>query len=146
MKYTEGTIGRVFVIKFDHGDDFQKEITRFCKEKDIRAGQIQIIGAIKKTRVVVGPKEDVLPPEPEWKNIEEPKEVMGFGTVFWIDKDPIVHIHAVFSRHENGFIGCVRNAAEVFLVIEAIIMEINNVSVSRFYDEMTGLKLMHIDG
>ena len=33
MKYTQCRLGRVFVVRFDHGEDFLKELTGLIKKK-----------------------------------------------------------------------------------------------------------------
>ncbi|MBU1864293.1 MAG: DUF296 domain-containing protein [Candidatus Omnitrophica bacterium] len=144
MKFTEGTIGRVFILKFDHGDDFQAEITNFCTEKNIRAGQVQFLGAIKKSNVVVGPKTPEIPPEPVWAEFDSPHEVVGYGTIFWKGDEPAVHMHTVFSYKDKAFLGCIRKETEVFIVIEAVIIEFSGVTITREKDPTTGLALMKI--
>ena len=49
MKYEEVKIGRTFIIKFEHEDNFLEELLSFVKEKQIKAGKIEIIGALKKS-------------------------------------------------------------------------------------------------
>ena len=144
MKSTETSIGRVFILQFDHGDDFHNEISRFCVEKGIKAGQLQFLGAIKHSSVVVGPQSDTLPPKPEWHDFNEPQEVVGYGTIFIKNKTPSVHIHAVFSRKDKAFIGCIRKSSEVFIIIEAVLFEFMNVDIKRVFDNKTGLDIMNI--
>lgn len=145
MHYTEGSIGRVFLLKFDHGEDFQSSVLTFCREKNIRAGQILFQGALKESEVVVGPKDLSVPPEPMWKHFNDGREVLGFGTLFWHENDPSVHMHSVCSRGEHSFIGCIRKQAEVYLVIEAVITEFTGVRISRKPDPISGFALMHIE-
>ncbi len=145
MKYTEGKIGRIFILKFDHGDHFEDAIGQFCRDENVRVGHIQLLGAVKRSSVVVGPKNDNVPPEPKWHTVNEAKEVVGFGTILWDTEKPRVHLHTIFSRGEKAFIGCVRKETEVFLIVEAVVTEIENVSVSRVYDKKSGFCLMQID-
>jgi len=142
MKYCECNIGRVFVLKFDHEEDFKESIEQFINEYAIKAGQVQCIGAIQKSRVVVGPKDATMPPDPMWEQVSEPHEVLGIGTIAWVDGTPSVHVHSWFSREDKAFIGCVREKTDVFIVIEAIITEFTGVSFTRTLDERTGLKLL----
>ena len=145
MKYQEGKIGRVYILKFDNGDDFKSEITHFCEEKDIKAGQIQFLGAIKKSNVVVGPQKSVIPPKPVWKDFDEAHEVVGYGTIAWGNDKPVVHLHTVFSRKDKAFIGCIRNMAEVYLIIEAVIIELADVDIKREIDQDLGVTVLRLN-
>lgn len=145
MKYTQGKTGRVFILKFEHEDDFYAELNSFCIREKINAASFQFLGAIKKSNVVVGPEIDIVPPKPIWNKIDEAKEVLGIGTVFPENGIPRAHIHSVFSKKTNAFLGCIREASDVFLVVEAILTEIVNVNVCRAPDEKTGLSLISIN-
>lgn len=144
MDYTQVTIGRSFLLKFDHGDDFHAEMNRFCARENIRAGFFHCIGAISKTTVVVGPRSENLPPEPLTESIDSPHEMIGTGSIFLKDDHPVIHIHAVFSSKTGAFIGCVREAAEVFIVIEAHVTEFSGLPGLREHDPVTGLNLLKI--
>ena len=122
MKYKEGKLGRVFVLKFDHEDDFQKEITGFCKKENVRCGQVQFLGAIKGSEVVVGPKEPLVPPEPMWKEFNDGREVIGYGTIFWDDEGPRVHLHTMFSRGDDAFLGT-HNGIAYYLLYNGILKD-----------------------
>jgi uncharacterized protein len=144
MEAIEAQRGRTFLLKFEHGEDFHDEITQFCLKKGIKAGHVHFLGAIRGSSVVVGPKEPCVPPEPLWKTFNDGREVVGYGTIFLKDNQPNVHMHTVFSRADDAFIGCVRGPAEVFLIIEAVITEFTNVHISREFDESKKLFVMKI--
>jgi len=144
MKYTPATHGRTFVLKFDHGDDFYVEIHAFCQKENISMGTVQFIGAVKSSRVVVGPETETLPPEPKWQSFDTPQEVIGFGTIFCVKNEPKVHLHTVFSHDDKSFIGCIRDKTSVFIVIEAIVSELISDIIRRGYDSETGLNLLTI--
>ena len=144
MKYTPVKTGRTFVLKFDHGDDFYKEIHLFCKKEHICSGTIQFMGAIKSSNVVVGPESDTLPPEPKWKSFDTPQEVVGFGSIFLLQGEPKVHLHTVFSDDSEAFVGCIRSKTDVFIVVEAIVSELISDNVKRDLDTETGLNILTI--
>ena len=66
MKYTKGTIGRVFLLKFCDEDVLVKEIDLFVRKEKIKAATMIFLGALKKGYLVTGPKKAVIPPEPNW--------------------------------------------------------------------------------
>lgn len=142
MKHEEVTMGRSFILKFDHGDDFLEELKSFIKEKGIYAGTIQFIGALKKAGVVVGPEKDELPPTPIWQKIEKAHEVAGIGTIFWEKDEPKVHIHASAGHNKDTIVACIRKETQVFIVIEAILQEYKNTSAKRQPDNETGMSLL----
>jgi uncharacterized protein len=144
MDYTQVRIGRSFVLKFDHGEDFHAQMQLFCSRENIRAGFFHCIGAISNTTVVIGPRSKSLPPEPLTESIDAPHEVMGIGSIFLKKGHPSIHIHAVFSSKTGAFIGCIREAAEVFIVIEAHVTEFIGLAAERAHDPETGLDLLKI--
>lgn len=145
MKHEEATIGRTFILKFEHGDDLLEELKSFIKEKEIYAGTIQFIGALKKAVVVVGPEKDELPPTPIREKIKNASEVAGIGTIFWEEDEPKVHIHASAGHDKDILVACIRKETEVFIVIEAIIQEYKNTSAKRQPDKQTGMSLLSFD-
>mgnify|MGYP000561987532 FL=1 len=71
MEYRTGTIGRIITIRFDHGEDFLQGLREIVLKEKVRNSWFQIIGAVDKASVVIGPKEPVVPPEPLWQNVGE---------------------------------------------------------------------------
>jgi Predicted DNA-binding protein with PD1-like DNA-binding motif len=55
MPYSEGSLGRVFVIRMDDGKDFIEAIRRFVLEKGVSSGLILFLGALREGRMVTGP-------------------------------------------------------------------------------------------
>ena len=56
MQYTEGQIGRVFVVRIDDGEDMLISLHQFVNDKSIQAGSILFLGALMSGRMVTGPK------------------------------------------------------------------------------------------
>ncbi len=141
MEYREGKIGRIFYLKFSDGDDFLAKLKKFAVAEKIKFAEVKILGAVKKTDVVVGPKNSDMPPEPLWMNIDTPKEIVGFGTIIWDEAEPVPHIHSLFSYNDKAFIGCIRKEMNVFIIIEAVVYEILGIKVQRKYNDKNGIKL-----
>lgn len=131
MKYTKGSIGRVFYIRFDHGDDLLEKLQDLAVAEHIKAGWVQLFGGMKNAAVVTGPKEPVMPPEPVWKEVMETQEFFGSGSIFWDGDKPLVHLHAAMGHHGETLTGCIRKKAEVYLIIEAVIFELECMKVTR---------------
>lgn len=143
MKYTQGNFGRVFCVRFDHGDDVYKQMTELLKKENVKNATIQCLGAMNETEVVVGPSNDSIPAEPMWDRVTNPHEVCILGTAFDKNGEPGIHLHSVFSRRKNGFIGCIRKSAKAYIIVEAIITEIIGVDIKRDFDSFTELHLMN---
>ncbi|MFN3466399.1 MAG: PPC domain-containing DNA-binding protein [Candidatus Brocadiales bacterium] len=146
MEYTQCRLGRVFVVRFDHGEDFLKELTGLIKKEDIRAGIIHFLGALERAEVVVGPEKPVVPPTPMWRSFQDGREVVGLGTIFWKDNEPKVHIHSTIGREEKLSLGCIRKEAKIYLTIEATILELEGAKAKRQLDEKTKLDLLELGG
>jgi hypothetical protein len=146
MKYSEGKIGRTFVLKFEHGDDLLSELKKFVVEKKIRAGIVHFIGALNSAEIVVGPKKNVLPPDAVWKKFADGREMVGTGTIFWKGGEPGIHVHSAIGRGDKVNVGCLRKMAKVYLVVEAVVVEITGTDARRENDLKTGLELLEMGG
>ena len=145
MKYTEGTIGRVFLIKFNDKDIFLKEIEKFEKKENIKVATMIFLGALRNGDLVTGPKKTVIPPDPNWVKFKDGWEVFGIGTIFTNKKGPQIHIHSSLGKKKDVFTGCIRKDSRVFLVIEAVVFELKGVKATKDIDLLTGLNLLQIN-
>lgn len=144
MKYQVGEIGRVIVARFEDREDALKNITDIAKKENIRSAVFYLIGGLRQGRVVVGPEKEELPPKPVWKEIKESHEVLGIGTIFWQEDEPKIHFHGAFGKKDMVKVGCLRETSETFLVLEAIIIEIEGVTARREFDQASGLTLLKL--
>jgi len=144
MQYTKGSIGRIFLLKFEDDDIVLKELDKFARREKLNAATFIFLGALKKGDIVTGPKKPVIPPEPNWKKFKDGWEVMGIGTIFTNKKNPQIHIHASMGKKDKVITGCVRKDSKVFLVIEAIVFELKGIRAAKDLDPRTGLNLLKI--
>ena len=125
MDYRSGSVGRVFIIRFDHGDDFLEELTSLIKKETIKNGWFQVIGGVREIDCVIGPKEPVMPPEPVWKELRDARETMGSGSIFWDEnQEPKIHLHAAMGHHGDTITGCLRKGSKTYLILEVILFEV----------------------
>jgi uncharacterized protein len=144
MHYQTGTTGRVVVARFDHGDDILAGLEEIARRENIRAASFHLVGAIKGGRYVVGPETEEMPPVPVWRQLQESHEAVGFGTIYWHEETPKVHFHGAYGKRDQVKMGCLREATETFLVLEAVITEILGVQVCRAVDPVSGMLLMQL--
>jgi predicted DNA-binding protein with PD1-like motif len=141
MQYTEGQIGRVFVVRIDDGEDMLISLCQFINDKSIQAGTILFLGALMNGRMVTGPEEPVIPPVPHFVMFEGGWEVFGVGTIYPGESGPHIHYHASVGRSGHALTGCLREKAITYLIVEAVIMEFNGLSARREFDKRTQVHL-----
>lgn len=144
MKYQRGTIGRVFVVRFEDGDDVIGGLVEIARNEHIRAASFHLVGGLKKGRFVVGPERDEMPPVPVWRELDESHEIVGFGTIFPHGDEPKVHLHGVYGKRDHVRAGCLRGDAEAFLVLEAVVTEIEGIAAVRELDQASGMVLLKV--
>jgi len=144
MRYTKGKIGRVFLLKFDDGDVLLDSLDRLARKEHLKAATFVFIGALRKGSLVTGPKRPIIPPEPNWVTFKDAWEVMGIGTIFTNASGPQIHVHTSMGKKARTLTGCVRKKSEVFLVIEAVVFELEGVRARKEIDPRTGLNLLKI--
>jgi predicted DNA-binding protein with PD1-like motif len=141
MQYTEGQIGRVFVVRIDDGEDMLLSLRQFIVDKDIQTGSIHFLGALMNGRMVTGPEEPVIPPVPHFVMFEGGWEIFGIGTIYPGEGGPHIHYHASVGRSGHALTGCLREKAITYLIVEAVIMEFTGLSARREFDEKMQLHL-----
>ncbi len=144
MKYQIGQTGRIVVARFEDGDKILNSLIELARKEDIKAAVFYLIGGMRNCKIVVGPEKDQMPPVPVWRELTESQEVVGLGTIFWDSENPRVHFHGAFGKHDNVKVGCLREMAETFLVLEAVIVEIKGINAIRELDPKSGLVLLKL--
>ena len=144
MQYSEGSIGRVFVLRMDHGEDLIESLQKFLQEKKIESCTAFFLGALRDGRAVTGPKLPVVPPTPNFEAFESAWEVFGMATIYPSNEGPKLHIHSAMGRGRQSILGCIRDKAEVYLIVEAVLFEICGLAAERAWDENMQLYLLSL--
>jgi len=144
MKYQTGSIGKVAVARFDDGDDVLGGIGDIAKKEGIRSGVVYLVGGMKGGSFVVGPEDETMPPKPVWRKIDESHEILAFGTIFYEGDEPRIHMHGAFGKRDSVKVGCLRKDSETFLILEAVIMELDGINATRELDPAVGLPLLKL--
>ncbi|QGT99589.1 hypothetical protein SYNTR_0996 [Candidatus Syntrophocurvum alkaliphilum] len=146
MQYTQGSMGRVFVIKFEHGDNLIEQLQLILNKEQITTGTLLMIGALKKSKMVVGPEECVVPPVVIPYIFEDGREIAAIGTIFPDENgNPVFHIHSSVGRQNDSIVGCLRDDTEVYLIVEAVIIEFLNIDAKKVFEEKYDLNMLKID-
>ena len=141
MKVSEGTVGRVFVVRLEDGDELPGVIESLATKKGIWAASVILVGGVGSGKVVVGPETPEVPPKPMVRELEGVHEIAAVGTLFCNEEGvPKLHLHGVMGRDGRTIMGCTREGVRVWLVAEVIITEIAGTQASRFAE--SGLELL----
>ena len=143
MQHKVGHTGRVVLVRFDHGEQVVTALAGLCERERISSGWFFLFGALEKGRLVAGPREASLPPDPVWREFTEPFEIVGMGSIA-AGKPPSIHLHASLGRGKEVLTGCIRREGEVFIVIEAMVLEVPGVRVTRSPDERSGREFLSL--
>jgi len=148
MKYSEGSVGRVFVIRLDDRDKLPGAIEEFAEGKGVACAMCILVGGIDDGgTIVVGPKErKTMPPEPMLHRLVGVHEVSAVGTIFPdADGKPKLHMHAALGREGQTRTGCIRPGVDVWKLGELIILEILNNPAHRRRDPTTGFDVLEAE-
>ncbi len=145
MQYSEGKLGRTFVLRLDDGEDLIASIQRFVLEKKIESCMALFIGALRDGKAVTGPETPVIPPTPHFENFDSAWEVFGMATIYPSSSGPKLHVHSSFGRGREALTGCIRDRASVYLLIEVVLFEFTGMNARRDLDERTGLYLLNLE-
>jgi len=126
VKYSEGKIGRVFVIRLEDGDTMPEAIESFALENNVRRGMCILIGGIEGGKIVVGPENSQsIPVVPIIFGLKGVHEICAVGTIFPDgDARPRLHMHAALGREGKTISGCIRLGVEIWKLGEVILLEI----------------------
>jgi uncharacterized protein len=144
MKYQVGGVGRCIVARFEDGDPILDRLIDIAKKEEIRAAVVYLLGGITEATLVVGPDKEEFPPNPVWRTLTESHEAAAVGTIFWEGNEPKIHIHGSFGKRDMVKVGCLRDKANTFLVLEAIILEITGVKAVRELDPKSNMVLLKL--
>jgi predicted DNA-binding protein with PD1-like motif len=144
MKYSEGAIGRIFIISLEDGEEMPRAIEEFAAEKGVASGMCMLVGGIGSGNIVVGPKDaETLPPEPMLHKLVGVHEVAGIGTLISDSEGvPRLHMHAALGRDGQTRSGCIRPGVSVWKLGEVILLEILNSPAIRRLDPATGFAVL----
>jgi hypothetical protein len=145
MEYREARLGRLFCAAFDHGEDLNEGLLRLAAEKRLEAAWVIVLGALGRGKMVLGPKESVLPPTPMWHLFEEGREIVAVGSLFREGEGYALHLHGAAGRKESTLTGCLRQECQVFLTAEAIILEVCGSGAQKVKDA-AGFSLLRFGG
>ena len=146
MKYSQASLGRVFVIRLEDGDIVHECLERFAREQGIRAAGLIALGdADTGSRLVAGTEAGRADPLVFVERVlAEAHEMAGVGTIFPDDDgNPIAHVHMALGRGDAALVGCIRTGVKVWHVMEVLVVELcGSSAVRRFEAGLPGFRLL----
>ena len=147
MQYSEGSLGRVFVLRLEEGEKLNDSIETFAREQKISHGLAFFLGGSGDgSKVVVGPEANREAIIPMIYALQGAQEVLALGTIIPNEAgEPLLHMHAAAGREGKATVGCTRAGVEVWLVGEVVVLEIlGTTAAQRRKDPETGFQLLRI--
>ena len=147
MNYSEANLGRIFILRLEHGDKIPDIIEEFAATHQIGSAIVHFLGgADTNSKVVVGPEDGTAKrPLKIITELTGPSEAVGIGTLFINeDKVPKLHLHSAFGRNRDTITGCLREGITIWHIGEVIIFELIDSSARRMLDSETGFELLEL--
>ena len=147
MKFTEAQLGRVFILRLEHGDVIPQAIEDFAASQNIQAAAVHFIGGADcGSSVVVGPEDGrALKPQKVVSHLTGVNEAFGLGTLFRNEQGvPRLHLHSSFGRGAETLTGCCCQGIKLWHIGEVILYELLTTSAQRQTDPVTEFELLEI--
>ena len=146
MEYQECKIGRTFVARLSDGDAIYEEIEGLAAREGVRCGSVLAVGGIRKAGVVTGPEDpsSLRGIVPHVERFDDARELLGVGTLFESEGKPSLHFHAGMGRGDHALVGCPREEATCFLILEVVVIEWLGLEAGRELDPETGFHLLRL--
>lgn len=143
MEYRACNLGRIFMARLRDGESIYDEIEGLAALEDVKSAVVFAIGGIRSGGVVTGPQNPNLENiQPIIERFDDAREMVAIGTLFRANGHPSLHLHAGIGRGDKALVGCPREKADCFLVLEVLILEITGMDAERVYDPLTGFYLL----
>jgi len=97
---------------------------------------------LESAELVTGPERPVIPPNPLWDRFSDGREILALGSIFWEGNTPKVHLHGVAGRVRETLMGCLRKRMQVYLFIEAMILELKGIDAIKGFDKSKGMSVL----
>ncbi|ERP30890.1 PPC domain-containing DNA-binding protein [Chitinivibrio alkaliphilus] len=97
------SVQETLVGSFDHGDDLLLSLKQLCKERDISAGRIEVIGSVEEAKIKYFYKKRKMFDGVFYRKSME--IVSCIGTITTHEGEPFIHCHISLADHEGVLYG-----------------------------------------
>ncbi len=142
MKSIEAKSTRVIVARIYPDEDIIDSIIKLVRDRDLKSGLINVIGAVKKTTIGFF---DLRTKKYTFKTIEEDLELLScMGNLSFRDGEPVVHLHVNLGKSDFSVIGGHLSQPTIISVTgEVYIYEVDK-KFLRAVDPQIGLALLDL--
>lgn len=129
----------ILLGRLGHGTDLLEGLTAICRERDIRLGRIEGIGAVRRAALSFYDQEarEYRPIE-----LEGPLEILALtGNISVKDGDPFIHAHLTLSDASGRTYGGHLAPGTIVFACEVTIETFEGPPFERRMDKRTGLSL-----
>jgi len=135
--------GSSYLIRLEIGEEVVASLGSFVRERKIRSGWLQGIGAID--QVTVGTY-DIKHRRYVKKTFAGDQELLNMtGNIAWLGRDPVLHIHALIADQSHKVSGGHLFSGRTCVTVEVVVQPWT-VRVTRAPDAGTGLNLLKLSG
>lgn len=139
MSVEQMQAGPVYMGRLAFGSDLLEGITAICRERDIRLGRVEALGAVQ--RSVLG-FYDQNAREYSFFNLDSPMEITKLvGNISVKDGQPMVHAHVTLADEQGRAYGGHLAPGTTVFACEVIVQAFEGTELVRQYDDQTGLPL-----
>lgn len=144
MQVTEGSIGRVFILRLEDGEELKPSIERFAAEHGIQVGYVSFIGGVCGGMIVTGPQaEQAWPIQPQQREVGKMHEAAAIGLLAPDENGtPALHLHGALGRDSDIVNGCLREGIKTWVTGEVVMYEVLGAACLRVLDNESGLTLL----
>jgi uncharacterized protein len=129
----------LFTGRLRHGADLLEEITELCKQKNMRLGRVEAIGAVQKACIGFY---DQRKREYRYITIDEPLEITNLmGNISMKDGIAMVHAHVTLANGAGKAFGGHLAPGTIIFAAEVAIEVLDGTELVREFDDETGLAL-----
>ena len=112
MDYRKGSIGRVFAVRIDHGEDVLGELSGLARQRGYKVCLFYDAGGNGKSRPRYRAKRQGCSTNNCVVKIRRCHEKsLGAGNIFWENGAPKIHLHGAAGSSKGMTMGCIRKAA-----------------------------------
>lgn len=133
--------GRTYIAKLEYKSDLLEELNKICREGYIKAGFIQVIGAVSSLKTGFFDQDTKEYIYTTYAYDESLEIVSCSGNISLKDNKPFCHMHIIASDKKGKCIGGHLAAGTSVYAAEVVIQELLGEDLVREIDENTNLTL-----
>lgn len=129
------------MLVLGRGEELMATLGTYAKERSLQGAWLQ--SGVGGAEGAILSFYDFEKKEYKDKTFTEPLEIISLqGNLAWVDSEPFWHVHGVFGTRDYTTISGHVKHVTIALTGELLITPLE-AAFSRYYDETTGLKLLH---